>query len=249
MYFRVLGSSVRLAGTMHLVPAGRPLPKWVDDGYQWSKGLYLEHDIAGGTRYTHLPDGQSMEQRLSPQLWAQVKAAWPTKLGPLTTQRPWLIGAAIALAGIPLAAGVEPTIIARAQADSRDLRYLETLAEFSAVADEVPDSSWAEALTWLLRNRDVPAQRLRDLYRAWIAGDVERVHGLMPMFSQFPAIQGALFESRNKLWMPRILGLLRQSEPTLILVGAGHLSGPAGLLALLRQAGHSAQVIGHAASS
>src|SRR5437016_3750604 len=115
MYFQVLQSNVRLAGTMHLVPAGQPLPNWVGDGYEWSKELYLEHDAADGARYARLPDGQSMEQRLPPELWTQIQATWPAKLGPLTTQRPWLIGAAIALAGIPLEAGVEPTITARAQ--------------------------------------------------------------------------------------------------------------------------------------
>jgi uncharacterized protein YbaP (TraB family) len=241
MYFEVPNSNVRLGGTMHLLPAGQPLPDWLNPAYSWSKHLYLEHDLADAARYVHLPSGQSMEQRLPSELWAQLKTAWPANLAPLTTQRPWAIGAIIALAGVPLELGVEPTLTARAQADSRSLRYLESLSEFSGLIDQVPDSSWADALGLLLRNRDMPAQRLKVLYPAWIAGDVEAVYGQMPMFSQFPEIQRAIFELRNKLWLPRILGLLPAHEPTLILVGAGHLGGPSGLLALLKGAGRTVQ--------
>ena len=39
MYFELEGSSVRLGGTMHCVPMGRPLARWVHDAissYTWS---------------------------------------------------------------------------------------------------------------------------------------------------------------------------------------------------------------------
>jgi hypothetical protein len=44
MYFDIKGSSVRLGGTMHCVPRGRPLARWVYDAISWARLIYLEHD-------------------------------------------------------------------------------------------------------------------------------------------------------------------------------------------------------------
>ncbi len=46
-----------------------------------------------------------------------------------------------------------------------------------------------------------------------------------------------MLDTRNALWMPRILG--RAEGNIVVAVGAAHLSGDAGLLAQLNQAGYS----------
>jgi uncharacterized protein YbaP (TraB family) len=52
-----------------------------------------------------------------------------------------------------------------------------------------------------------------------------------------------IFDQRNLLWLPRIIETLRSDKRTLILVGAGHLGGPGGVLALLRDAGLEFQAL------
>jgi uncharacterized protein YbaP (TraB family) len=55
--------------------------------------------------------------------------------------------------------------------------------------------------------------------------------------AQFPALRGVMFEARNRIWLPKILDVLRTDRRTIIYVGAGHLGGEVGLLSLLDSAG------------
>lgn len=245
MYFRIGRSRVHIGGAIHRVPAGRPLADWVLPAYQQSTALYLEHDMSAESlaAFTYFPDGQSMERRLPAGIWAQIRAAWPPTAPPLTAQRPLVIAAAIAFASMPpTAPGVEATVMARAQADSRRLHYLETIEEFSGTLDQLPDSVWPDAFEMLFRSSgEERAKKFAALYQAWIAGDVQEVSKLAAsMVAHAPQIGRAMFESRNRMWLPRILHLLASPVPTLVLVGAGHLGGDSGLLALLNQAGHTA---------
>jgi uncharacterized protein YbaP (TraB family) len=192
-----------------------------------------------------LPAEQGSEQRFTPYLWARINAAWPANLGTLKSQKPWVIAVSLALSGVPLDPGVEPKLTSRALAELRAIQYLETVADFVGCADSIDDSVCAEGIAWLLSNPGSPRRLIDDLYAAWIAGDADTVAkqtqatGLL----QFPQARKALVDSRNAMWLPRILGLLPTSTPTLVLVGAGHLGGPAGLLALLKQAGCATHLI------
>lgn len=246
MYYRIGTSRVYIGGAIHRVPARLPLADWVLPAYVQSAALYLEHDVSAEAlaRVTHFPDGQSMERRLPPSIWAQIRAAWPATTMPLTTQRPFVIAAVIAFASMPPTdPGVEAAVMARAQADSRRPEFLESTEEFSEALDGLPDSVWSDAFEKLFRSSaEERARNFAALYQAWIAGDVQEVSTLTAaLVSQVPQIAQAIFEFRNLMWLPRILKILGSATvPTLILVGAGHLGGASGLLALLNQAGHTA---------
>jgi uncharacterized protein YbaP (TraB family) len=58
------------------------------------------------------------------------------------------------------------------------------------------------------------------------------------MQRDYPRIYQSLLVERNNNWMPRIKKLLQHPEPKLILVGALHLAGPDGLLAILAGNGY-----------
>src|SRR6202162_5554779 len=65
MFFDIEGSSVRLGGTMHWVPKGRPLAHWVHDAISWARLIYLEHDEQESKRGRYAPAGsQPLAQRL-----------------------------------------------------------------------------------------------------------------------------------------------------------------------------------------
>jgi uncharacterized protein YbaP (TraB family) len=49
--------------------------------------------------------------------------------------------------------------------------------------------------------------------------------------------QKKLLEDRNKAWIPRI-DILCREKSSFIAVGAGHLGGPEGLIALLKKQGY-----------
>ncbi|WP_103933447.1 TraB/GumN family protein [Bryocella elongata] len=45
---------------------------------------------------------------------------------------------------------------------------------------------------------------------------------------------------RNRSWMPRLAELIHGNQTDFVAVGAGHLVGPGGVVALLRKAGYQA---------
>ena len=64
MLFQIQDTNIRLAGSMHVVPSGQPIPDWVESAYRWSSALYLEHDEQALTPRMLLPADQTSEQFL-----------------------------------------------------------------------------------------------------------------------------------------------------------------------------------------
>jgi uncharacterized protein YbaP (TraB family) len=84
---------------------------------------------------------------------------------------------------------------------------------------------------------------LETIIAAWRAGDVDAMERLI--FQQFEtsSVQGerlrALFiEERNRTMSEVVLALMEKGTVPFVVVGAGHLIGPEGLVALLRESGY-----------
>jgi uncharacterized protein len=241
MYFEIDGSNVRLGGTMHLVPIGRPLATWADDAISWARVIYLEHDKQESDWGMFAPMwSKPIGQRL-PRSWPRIKGQYsPEVVSHLARLRPWAIALAM-LNNPPSDLGVEYRALKRAQETEPPgprIKYLETGAQIYAFTDKLNDDVWDEAVTWALDNPNATERGVEDIYAAWISGDVEAalrastLHGL----TRFAPIEHAELSSRNYLWLPTILELVRSAcEPTLVLVGAAHLGGPDGLVSQLHR--------------
>jgi uncharacterized protein YbaP (TraB family) len=241
MYYQIIGSDVRLAGSLHLIPAGTTVPPWVFEAYGWSEEVYFEADKDDLSKHAFYPTGRSSEARVPAELWATIKARWPAHVAALGPQKLWFISMVLGVAGIAYAQGVELQLTERAKADGRKIKFLEDLGEFAQLLDSVPDSEYVRALPTILNTTaDVRASRSAALYAAWIGGNAETVSGVMSAspLSQFPAVRAAMFDARNALWLPRIINLIGSRKRTVVYVGAGHMGGPRGLLSLLRESGH-----------
>jgi uncharacterized protein YbaP (TraB family) len=74
---------------------------------------------------------------------------------------------------------------------------------------------------------------------AWREGDPERLAEIV--FRDLETYRGffeALIFARNRRWLPELERLAASGEPAMVIVGAGHLVGEHGLVALLRRRGH-----------
>lgn len=243
MYLQIEGSSVRLGGTMHRVPTGRPLATWVDDAISWARVIYLEHDKQESDWGMFAPVwSKPIGQRL-PRSWPRIKGQYPPEVvSHLARLRPGAIALAM-LNKPPSDLGVEYRALKRAQETEPPgprIKYLETAAQIFAFADNVDDDVWDEAVTWALENPNATERGVEDIYAAWISGHVEpalragTLHGL----TRFAPIKHAELTSRNFLWLPTIRELVRSArEPTLVLVGAAHLGGLDGLVSQLAAGG------------
>jgi len=251
MYFVIDGSSVRLGGTMHMVPIGRQVATWVDDAISWARVIYLEHDKQESDGGMFAPMwSKPIGQRL-PRSWPRIKGRYPfAVVSRLALLRPWAIALAM-LNSPPSDPGVEYRALNRAKETEPPgprIKYLETAAQIVEFTDKVDDDVWDEAVTWALDNPNATERGVEDIYAAWISGDVEAalragtLHGL----TRFAPIKHAELTSRNYLWLPTIRELVRSArEPTLVLVGAAHLGGPDGLVSQLAASGLKLTVAAH----
>ena len=244
MYFEIEGSSVRLGGTMHRVPKGRPLAHWVNDAICWARVIYLEHDKQESdwglfALRVRSPSGRGFRAR-----GLVSKASIPLKfrVAHLSRLRPFGVASDV-LDLVPTDEGVELLAIARSketQAPGPRIEYLETAAQSYALADGVNDAIWDDAVSWALDNPASSKQVLETSYPAWIAGDFEEVDRINTLHSRnrFAPIKHAVITARNSLWLPTFRDLVQSaSKPTLVLVGAAHLGGPDGLLPQLAACG------------
>jgi len=104
--------------------------------------------------------------------------------------------------------------------------------------DALDMAAQARFLDLSLRAAADVQSELATLTRAWREGrvaELERV--LLQEYATFPELYEALIYRRNRAWIPRLRALTEGSVDTLVVVGAMHLIGERGVIALLRGAG------------
>lgn len=119
------------------------------------------------------------------------------------------------------------------------------MAEFAELADAIREETLHEALSVTLADLKNAQRNFLDLHHAWLSRDLEQVETVVARtpFHRMPQIAARMIRMRNERWLPRILATIPSGKRTLIAAGALHLHGKKGLLALLRQAGHSVRPI------
>ncbi len=79
------------------------------------------------------------------------------------------------------------------------------------------------------------------MLHAWVTGDMDQLASHVNDTLQFsPELRRVLLTDRNKRWVPRIAALIEQGRMPFVAVGAGHVIGEEGVIALLEARGLAA---------
>jgi uncharacterized protein YbaP (TraB family) len=158
--------------------------------------------------------------------------------------RPWLAGLQLMFAQMAKLhygadSGVEAVLMDMADRSGKERRYLETIAEQFALLAPADGSLELEEFEAGLKDlRDVTAE-LAPMVQAWSRGDQAALDKLINGdMDQFPEARKELLDDRNARWVPKIEAMLKEKHVFFVTVGAGHLTGPKGVPALLRKAGY-----------
>jgi uncharacterized protein YbaP (TraB family) len=194
-----------------------------------------------------LPPDENLRAKLHPQALADYDAAVAASgLPPATLEheRPWLAAlqmmfAQIAKLKFAAGNGVDSVLMADAARQHKPMRYLETIADqFAVLAPDDPVLELEEFESGLKDLGDV-AGGIEPMVKAWSKGDQPALDRLINGdLDSFPEARELLLDDRNKRWSPQIEAMLKEKHIFFITVGAGHLTGPGGLPALLRRAGY-----------
>jgi uncharacterized protein YbaP (TraB family) len=197
-----------------------------------------------------LPGNETVDGVLSPTTYARVgarAAALGIPVEPLRRFKPWMLALTLVelewqKAGFDQAYGLDRHFYDRATADGKAIEGLETLDEQLSLFDGLTRDEQDHLLAESLDDADAELSSVTSLADAWKRGDLPSVERLvLADMKDDPELYRRLLVDRNRAWLSRLQALASRPARAFVVVGAAHLVGPDGLLAMLRAAGYSLQ--------
>jgi uncharacterized protein YbaP (TraB family) len=248
------GNLLYLGGSIHaLRSTDYPLPPEYARACDASNHLVFEIDpkemgAAGKSllKAGEYPSGDSLKNHVDPRTYDYVRRFFGALNVPeskFARFRPWFLAAMLQapqLHGLSSDLGVEGFLMKRARAKSKPISGLETLEESMQTISGLNDRQ-SEAM---LLVSFIPGSRGAGdaLKQAWKKGDADRVSAIMSqMLADVPSIAERIITRRNHNWLPKIRSFLQSDQTYFVVVGAGHMGGPDGVITLLRQNGYNVE--------
>ncbi|HTS23431.1 MAG TPA: TraB/GumN family protein [Casimicrobiaceae bacterium] len=251
-------TTVYLFGTIHVGrPEFYPLDAQTNRAFAASSTLYLEVNlsdsalVANASALATYPPGAA-PRPLPPSVQAKLDAALDRYQLPrqaALAMKPWMLGQTLLLLeatrqGYDPAYATEIHLMGLATAQHKEVRGLETLDEQFAVFDHMPDDAQQRFLADIVDALDDPRMGtdLDALVGAWANADPrgledelarERAEGTAFAREVMPR----LVDERNRTMAERIADIAKSGRTTFVAIGALHLVGQNGVVALLRARG------------
>jgi len=254
------GGVVYLVGSIHVLsPDFYPLNPALEATFKDTDLLVEEVDYAEmmdpSTQLQSLsrgmlPGDQSLDNVLSPATLALVRKA-TGDLGAageaLMRFKPWML--AVALQGFELMKvgfdpelGLDKHFYDEAKAAGKPVQGLETAEYQISRFDQMTMEQQDRMLASTLKELDTEIASVNKLGEAWKAGDapaIERI--VLADLKSDPVIYQRLLVDRNRNWLPKIDALFARQGHALVVVGAAHLIGPDGVIAMLKAKGYTVE--------
>jgi uncharacterized protein YbaP (TraB family) len=136
----------------------------------------------------------------------------------------------------------EQTFMGMAAREKKEILGLEKLEDQFAVFDQIPDTVEVQMILAMIRDFDGQRKEFQKMVDAYKQRDLKTLAGLIEESPDMKGYEGLLLANRNRKWIPVMESAMAQN-PCFFGVGAGHLPGPDGVIALLRQAGYTVRPI------
>lgn len=242
-----------LYGTMHIIPEkdfhlGSHLEKIVvsSDQVVFEMKLDLATQLAA-SKGVMLPDGQTLEDLLSEADFRKLKSFLLDSMGiskfefmTYTRMKPVMISQVFSMSAMgEQPASFELSFQALANENDIPIAGLETASEQLAFFDSIPMNDQIDmlmnAITGYHEDLDLLDKMVTYYKNQWIDSLLmfleEDAEDLM-------AYESILLSGRNKDWIPKLESFIQKGK-AFIAVGAAHLPGKGGVIALLRGAGYT----------
>ncbi|GHB40759.1 TraB/GumN family protein [Mongoliitalea lutea] len=118
---------------------------------------------------------------------------------------------------------------------------LETAAFQVGIFDNIPVDFQIQEIIRSLKD-DTGKKELDQMMEIYGSGDLERLFGFMKTSDLMNRYQAEILDNRNRAWVPTLEELFKKGT-SFVAVGAGHLPGKLGVIALLQQKGYSVEAV------
>ena len=251
---------VYLVGSVHMLTADfYPLAPALDAAFKDSDLLVEEADLsemlAPATQFSllqrgMLPAGQTLDKVVSPATLALVNAHTGALGAGGTIEavklfKPWFLAMTLEAmewqkAGFDPQLGLDKHFYDRAQSDGKAVQGLETTEFQISLFDTMSPDQQERFLAETLKDLDKETAAVGKLATAWKSGDVAGVERFVLQDLQSdPQVYERLLVGRNRTWLPKIEALFSRPRHAFVVVGAAHLVGPDGLVAMLKAKGYT----------
>jgi uncharacterized protein len=249
-----------LAGSVHALGADAyPLPAVFEKAFEASGTLVEELDLGDAAALSAMPmllakglygDGRTFESAVSKETATMVaqyfkQTGLPMEM--IRPMKPWMLMLMLTAfelqkVGLDASLGLDKYFYDKAMAVTKPVIGLET-AEFQIDRfDKMPDVVQEQMLRSTLTELNAQSNELKSMIVAWQRGDTATLEkSVRSSFAAYPAAYTSLIAERNRNWIPQLQMCLASPTPCFVVVGAAHMVGPDGLLALLQQKGYKVE--------
>jgi len=250
-------NTVYLLGSIHfLKKENYPLPAAMEKAFMDTSVVVFEMDMddAGGGNDLlargMYPPGRTLSEAIGKKTYERLRqksAELGLDIRTLANFKPWfvtltLLSLKLQALGFDPAYGIDRYLQVRAKKAHKEVLALETLGEQIDVFAGLTDRDQEALVLQTVEDMDAMDEDLGRLVAAWRCGDGTVLTEMMlKNYGDFPVLYDRLIVRRNLKWMAALDGYLRQGKNFLVVVGAGHLVGADGLVAMLQKKGYKVE--------
>ncbi len=253
-------TTLYLQGSIHLLTEDAyPLPQPIEDAFLASEQVVLEMDLSAMTDPDAqiammvkgmLPRGESLTDILQPKTLKLAKTC-AREIGlemiAFKHYKPWMFVMALTATrleqlGFSAQHGIDWHFYRRAKELEKSIVGLETLDEQLGLFDSMVGGDQDAFVRQSLEDFATIEEDLAGIITSWREGDLEGLgEALLSNLEKYPTIHRVLIKERNERWMKTLNGIMQSGTTSMVVVGAGHLPGEDGLVALLRAKGYAVE--------
>lgn len=215
-----------------------------------SDEIYLELDLEdpatlmGALTLMNMKDGKKLKDLYTADQYKKIsdffKDSLKISMALFQRMKPEFLMALIYPKMMPCKAvtSVEEAVMALAKVAGKEIHGLETMAFQASVFDSIPYEKQAAELLDAIDSMDRSRTEFALMLASYKAQNLHEIEAMMnnPDFGAAD-YQAILLDNRNKNWVQQLKGIM-QKNAVFTAVGAGHLVGKNGLIALLRAEGY-----------
>jgi len=259
LLWKITGNGLKspsyLYGTVH-VTCDATLEKPTIDALANTSQLYLELDMDDPKMQMTMmqgmmmKDGKNMKSMMSEADYKMVDAYFTEKLGTglnvLGMMKPAMVSMLVlpSLMDCPMQS-VETELMKVVAAQKKEVLGLETIQEQMAVFDAIPYQVQVDELVKSVKDKfEKDKKELEKMYTTYKTKDIDAMQKMTAESENkiTSDYQDDMLNNRNANWIPKI-ETIASTQPTFFGVGAAHLGGPKGVIALLKKKGYKVEPV------
>jgi uncharacterized protein len=249
-----LTSPSYLYGTIHMIcAADYRMNDTIVQAFDQSRQLYLELDMDDPsmmmkTLQLSIMKGKTLKDIFSPADYTRVETYVKEKLGMpmmlLNPLKPITLTSLISAKSLPCdkMESYEQHFQDMAKARHIELKGLETIEYQFGVFDRIPDSAQARMILEMIGNEKQQQDEFKIMVDAYKRRDLAALGGQISDAPDLVGYEDILLKNRNANWVP-VMEKAMAEMSSFFAVGAGHLPGKDGVIALLRKAGYTVKPV------